>query len=79
MRLGIRARPQARRAKIPEFAPVLERVAGPGLSEDFLRFLKASLCLVGVDPVALIFVDVEEGAAAQAENQPSLAEMIEQG
>ena len=35
----------------------------------FLRFLKASLRFVGVDPVALIFVAIfEEGAAAEAGN-----------
>src|SRR5262245_62008148 len=66
MRLGVGTRTKDRHSQIPELSPVLERLLGPGPAHDLLGFLEALLRLVGIEPIALIFVDVEERAAAEA-------------
>ena len=57
---------------------VLEFLAAPGLEHDRLGFLEASLRLGVVKTVTLIVVDVVGGTASQPDDQPTLADVVDQ-
>src|SRR5262249_34347007 len=78
MRPGIGARPQHGNAQVPEPAAMLDLLAGPRLADDLLGLLEARLRLLGVEPEALVLVDVVEGATVEADDEASFAEVVEQ-
>src|SRR5271166_6705684 len=78
MRLREGPWPQHRHLEVPEPAVMLELFAAPGLEHDRLGLLEARLSLGVVEAVALIIVDVIRGAAPQSDDQPSLADMVDQ-
>ena len=57
---------------------MLELLAAPGLEHDRLGLLEARLRLGVVEAVALVVVDVVGGAAAQPDDQPALADVVDQ-
>ena len=77
MRLCIGPRAQHRQPDVPEVAVMLELSPSPGGEHDGFGLLKARLGLVVVDAVALVVVDVVGGAAAQTDNQPALADIVD--
>ena len=58
---------------------VLELAAGPGLDHDVLGLVRRSCASVMVDAEALVVVDVVRGAAAEPDDQPALADVVEKG
>ena len=74
---GVRARPQHRDMQVPIPAMVLEGPLGPGGHKDVLCLLQPRLGLVVVDAKTLIVVNVVGRAAAEADNQTALGDVVE--
>src|SRR5262249_17281067 len=71
-------RPQDRHFQMPEAAAMLEALFRPGSEHDPFRLLEACLRLLMVEPVALVVVNIEGGAAAETNDEPPLAHMVDE-
>ncbi len=78
MRLVERTRPQHADLEIPVLAGMHDALAVPALQDDLLDLLETLLRAVRVDLVAGIFMGVDQAAAAEADDQPALAEIVDQ-
>ena len=78
MRVRERSRAQVRDVEIPVLAVVDHALLGPAVEHDLLDLLETLLRLVGIDLIGGVLVEVHHAAAAQPDDQPALADMVQQ-
>src|SRR4030095_10209159 len=66
-------------AEVPVLTLVLVVWGGPRPYHDLFGLEESFISLLGIDAITLIVVDVESGATAQSDHEPSLADVVDQG
>ena len=79
MRVCERARAQAGDVEAPVLAVVNHALLGPAFEHDLLDLLETLLRLLGIDLIGDVLVQVHHAAATQSDDEPALAQMIQQG
>ena len=76
--IGVGPRAQQGQAQGPELPSVLEVLGGPRLDHDVLGLEQPLVGLARVDAIPLVVVDIVGGAAAEADDQASPADIVDQ-
>ena len=79
VRLLVRTGPQLGKLYFPKLALMAQILLRPGFDQQFLRFVQAGDAVGHSDAKAQIFVVVVGGTASGADNQASVAQIVQQG